>query len=140
MSFEEASSLPVAALTALNSPRRTRITSGSQLLINGGTGGVGHYAIQIAKAKGTIVTVTCGDANRELAKKPGVGETTGYIWEDLAKITDKFNAILDTYGKMDYADVGRLLKRKGFYASTMFMPCNVFSAFFVKLVCGKYLT
>jgi len=59
MSFEEAASLPVAALTALNGLRKCNITNGKQLLINGATGGVGHFAIQIAKAKGAVITATC---------------------------------------------------------------------------------
>jgi len=56
ISFEEAASLPIAALTALNGLRRCRVSEGKEVLINGGTGGVGHFAIQIAKAKGAFVT------------------------------------------------------------------------------------
>ena len=67
MSFQEAASLPVAALTALNGLRRCGITAGSNLLINGATGGVGHFAVQIAKAKGAFVTATCSEVNSELA-------------------------------------------------------------------------
>jgi NADPH:quinone reductase-like Zn-dependent oxidoreductase len=140
MSFEEAASLPVASLTALNGLRRGDVTAGSRVLINGATGGVGHFAVQIAKAKGAHVTATCSDSNRQLAKDLGADEITGYKKEDMAKVTGKFNAILDAYGKMDYADVCRLLEKKGVYASTMFMPWSVFSSFFVKLVYGKKLT
>jgi NADPH:quinone reductase-like Zn-dependent oxidoreductase len=140
MSFEEAASLPVAALTALNGLRRCGVTSGSNLLINGATGGVGHFAIQIAKAKGVIVTVTCSDANRDLAKTLGADVITGYNKEDLAKITIQYDAIFDAYGKMEYSQVCRLLKRKGIYASPLFMPWSVFSSIFVKLIYGRKLT
>jgi NADPH:quinone reductase-like Zn-dependent oxidoreductase len=140
MSFNEAASLPVAALTALNGLRKCSITTGKYVLINGATGGVGHFAIQIAKAKGAVVTATCSPANAELAKKLGADEITGYSKDDLAKTGNKFDAILDAYGKMEYEDVCRLLKRKGIYASTLFMPTSVFSSFFVQLVYQKKLT
>lgn len=140
MTFDEAASLPVAALTALNGLRKCNITTGKYVLINGATGGVGHFAIQIAKAKGAVVTATCNPDNVELAKKLGADEITGYSRDDFAKTGNKFDAILDAYGKMEYADVCRLLKRKGIYASTLFMPTSIFSSVFVQLVFQKKLT
>jgi NADPH:quinone reductase-like Zn-dependent oxidoreductase len=140
MSFGEAASIPVASLTALSGMRKCGVTAGSHLLINGGTGGIGHFAIQMAKVRGAVVTVTCSDANRELAKKLGADEVSGYKKEDLAKISEKFDAIFDTYGKMDYEDAYRLLKRKGVYASTHLMPKSAFSAIFAKLIYGKTVT
>jgi NADPH:quinone reductase-like Zn-dependent oxidoreductase len=140
MSFDEAASLPVAALTALNGLRKCCVTSGKNVLINGATGGVGHFAIQIAKAKGAVVTATCSAGNAELAKELGADEITGYSRDDLAKTGNKFDAILDAYGKMEYADVCRLLKQKGIYASTLFMPTSVFSSIFIQLVYRKKLT
>jgi NADPH:quinone reductase-like Zn-dependent oxidoreductase len=140
MSFEEAASLPVAALTALNGLRKCGITAGSYLLINGATGGVGHFAVQIAKARGAVVTAACSEANSELAKKLGADEITEYKREDLVKTGNKYNAIFDAWGKMKHKDACRLLKRKGVYASTLFMPWSVFSSTFIKLVYGKKLT
>ena len=140
MSFEEAASLPIASLTALNGLRKCGITAGKSVLINGATGGVGHFAVQIAKAKGAFVTATCSSNNAELALKLGADEVTGYGKEALAKFSDRFDAILDAYGKMDYADVCRLLKRKGTYASTLFMPTSYFSSVLVNLVYDKKLT
>jgi NADPH:quinone reductase-like Zn-dependent oxidoreductase len=140
MSFDEAASLPVASLTALNGLRKCGITNGKHLLINGATGGVGHFAIQIAKAKGAVVTATCSSGNAELGKKLGADEITGYKKDDLTKIEKKFDAILDAYGKMKYEDVCRLLKRKGTYASTLFMPTSALSSIMVWLVFRKKLT
>jgi NADPH:quinone reductase-like Zn-dependent oxidoreductase len=140
MSFDEAASLPVAALTALNGLRRCKITTGKNVLINGATGGVGHFAIQIAKAKGAVVTATCSPGNAALATTLGADEIMGYGREDLSKTENKFDAILDAYGKMEYQDVCRLLKRKGIYASTLFMPTSVFSSLLVQLVYDKKLT
>jgi NADPH:quinone reductase-like Zn-dependent oxidoreductase len=127
-------------LTALNGLRKCGITAGKSVLINGSTGGVGHFAVQIAKAKGAFVTASCSSANAELALKLGADEITGYGKDELAKFSNRFDAIFDAYGKMDYADVCRLLKRKGIYASTLFMPTSYFSSILVKLVFGKKLT
>ena len=140
ISFEEAASLPIACLTALNGLRRCRVTEGTEVLINGGTGGVGHFAIQIARAKGAIVTATCSQDNTELAMKLGAKETMGYSREQLAKSNKKFDAILDAYGMMDLEDVCMLLKRGGVYATTQIKPFLFFSSLLVQLVYGKKLT
>jgi NADPH:quinone reductase-like Zn-dependent oxidoreductase len=140
ISFEEAASLNIAALTALNGLRRCRVTEGKAVLINGGTGGVGHFAIQIAKAKGAIVTATCSQPNAELARNLGAVETIGYSKEELAKSDKKFDAILDAYGKMDLGDACRLLKRGGIYATTQIKPFLFFSSLPVQLVYSKKLT
>lgn len=140
MSFEEAASLPIAALTALNGLRRTGVTKGSQVLINGATGGVGHFAIQIAKAKGAIVTATCSQSNAELARKLGADFTMGYTREEMSGSDMRFDAILDAWGHMDTSDSIRLLKRHGIYATTMIKPFLFFSSFFAALIYGKRLT
>ncbi len=140
MSFEEAASLPVAALTALNGLRKCGVSEGTQVLINGGTGGVGHFAIQIAKAKGAVVTATSSQANSELAKQFGADAVMGYGIEELAGCTTKFDAIMDAYGKMDFNLVCHLLKRGGTYASTLFIPPPYHSIVLVRLIHGKRLT
>jgi NADPH:quinone reductase-like Zn-dependent oxidoreductase len=140
ISFEEAASLPIAALTALNGLRRCGVTEGKEVLINGGTGGVGHFAIQIAKAKGAIVTATCSKANSDLALKLGADKTMGYTSEELAGCDMKFDAILDAYGKMDNNDVCRLLKKGGTYATTQIKPFLFLSSMITQLFYGKKLT
>lgn len=140
MSFEEAASLPIASLTALNGLRKCRVSTGKHVLINGATGGVGHFAIQIAKAKGAVITASCSMGNAELAKKLGADEIIGYNKDDLAKSANKFDAILDAYGKMKYEDICRLLKRNATYASTLFFPTSFFSSLFVQIVYRKKLT
>lgn len=140
MSFEEAASLPIAALTALNGLRRCNVKQGTEVLINGGTGGVGHFAIQIAKAKGAIVTASCSSPNSDLAKKLGASETIGYAREELLKSDRRFDAILDAYGKMDLDIVCRLLKRGGKYATTQIKPLLFLSSFLVQIFYSKKLT
>jgi NADPH:quinone reductase-like Zn-dependent oxidoreductase len=140
MSFEEAASLPIAALTALNGIRRTGVKKGSQVLINGVTGGVGHFAVQIARAKGAIVTGTCSPANAELASNLGADVTMDYSREALSATEKRFDAILDAYGHMKKGDAIRLLKRHGIYATTMIKPFLFITSFFATLLYGKRLT
>jgi len=140
MSFEEAASLPVAALTALNGLRRCNVSQGSKVLVNGGTGGVGHFAIQIAKARGAHITSTSGSSNFELAKKLGADAVNGYTKDDFRKMAEKFDAILDAAGLMEYSDILRLLKKGGVHASTLFFPPSSIYAPFISIISGRKLT
>ena len=139
MSFNEAAALPIAALTALNGLRKCGVKAGSRVLINGGTGGVGHFAVQIARTRGAIVTATCSTGNRELAMKMGADEVMGYSPEELAATDKKFDAVVDAYGKMEFRYVCHLLKRGGTYTSTLFIPPPYLSMILVRLVFGKKL-
>ena len=140
MSFQEAASLPVAALTALNGIRRCKITAGSKLLINGATGGVGHFAVQIAKAKGAVVTATCSESNSELALQLGADKVIGYRREDLANTADAYDAILDAWGQMKFKDIFRLLRKDGAYASPLFLIAPAFLTNIVWWFTRKHIT
>lgn len=140
MSFEEAASLPIAALTALNGLRRIGVKAGTNVLIFGGTGGVGHFAIQIAKAKGAVVTAACSPDNTELARSLGADETMGYRREDVYASSKKFDAILDAWGHMEYEFICRLLRKGGIYATTMVKPLLPVTSFFSRLLYGKKMT
>ncbi len=140
MSFGEAASLPVAALTALNGLRRCKVKKDSKVLINGATGGVGHFAVQIAKAKGAVVTATCSSENTELAKKLGADKVISYRDEDLGNEDSDYDAILDAYGKMTFSTILKLLKKKGIYASTLFFPPAQIKAAISTIVYGRKMT
>lgn len=140
MTFEEAASLPIGALTAINGLNRTRVTEGTHLLINGGTGGVGHFATQIAKARGAVVTVTCSAANAGFAKSLGADTTLDYSPEAFSSYTQKFDAIFDAYGHMDLKIAMRMLNNRGIYASTMLNPLLLVSSFFIRTITSKKLT
>ena len=140
MSFEQAASLPVASLTALNGLRRLKISKGSKLLINGATGGVGHFAIQIAKAKGAIVTASCSEKNSELAKKLGADTTIGYKIEDAQHITAEYEAIMDAWGQMKRKDIIRLLKKDGRYASPLLLYVPNFLTQLIWFFTRRYFT
>lgn len=140
MTFEQAASLPVAALTALNGLRRCGVKAGSKLFINGATGGVGHFAVQIAKAKGAYVTASCSEANSDLVLKLGADKRVGYHRGDLEMISEPFDAILDAWGQMKYKDFSRLLKKDGVYASPLILIAPAFLTSLVWLVTGKKIT
>jgi NADPH:quinone reductase-like Zn-dependent oxidoreductase len=140
MSFQEAASLPVAALTALNGLRRCEIKVGTRLLVNGATGGVGHFAVQIAKAKGADVTASCSGGNSELALQLGASKITGYRKEDMATISAEYDAILDAWGQMKFKDIFRLLNKNGTYASPLILLAPAFLTYIVRLFSGKTIT
>ncbi|MDO9256236.1 MAG: NAD(P)-dependent alcohol dehydrogenase [Bacteroidales bacterium] len=140
MTFQEAASLPVAALTALNGIRRCGVIAGSNLLINGATGGVGHFAVQIAKTKEAVITASCSSVNSELAMQLGADKIIGYRKEDLAHISDEYDAILDAWGQMKFKDIFRLLKKNGTYASPLILLAPAFLTNIIWLFSHKKIT
>lgn len=140
LSFEEATSLPIAALTALNGLRRCGVQEGTKILVNGATGGVGHFGVQAAKAKGAHVTATCSEENFELARELGADEVFGYSGDNTISEGTQFDAILDAWGMMANKDIHRLLKPDGIYASPLFMPWTIFRALWVRIRYGRKMT
>jgi len=140
ISFEEAASLPIAALTALNGLRRIGIGKGEKVLVNGATGGVGHFAVQAAKAGGAIVTATCNAGNSELARDLGADEVFGYEGDHTIGPGIQFDAILDAWGMMEHKVIHRLLKLEGVYASPLYMPWSIFPGLWVRIRYGRKMT
>lgn len=140
LSFEEAASLPIAALTATNGLRRCGVRKGTKLLVNGATGGVGHFGVQAAKAAGAHVTATCSAPNTELARELGADEVFGYSGDYRIPDGMRFDAILDAWGMMPNREIQRLLKPDGVYASPLYMPWTVFRAAWVKVRFGRKMT
>jgi NADPH:quinone reductase-like Zn-dependent oxidoreductase len=140
MAFEEAATLPVASLTALNGLRKGGNLSGKSVLVNGATGGVGHFAVQIAHAEGAKVTAICSTPNIELARKFGADEVIDYTKTDLSAWKTRYDVILDAYGHMKQADARRMLNKNGIYTSTMYGPAAVFITLYNRLFYGKILT
>jgi len=139
MSFSEAASLPVAALTALNGLRKCGVGRGTEVLITGGTGGVGHFTVQIARARGARVIATCSPANADLAMRLGADETIDHNKVDLFSSGRKFDAIFDAHGHMNAWHVHRLLQPGGTYASTLFIPPPYLAIAVTRILRGKKL-
>ena len=140
LSFEDAASLPVAGLTATNGLRRCGVKQGTRLLVNGATGGVGHFAVQAAKAKGAHVTATCSSSNMELARELGADEVYTYSGEKPIEPGSKFDAILDAWGMMDRREIPKLLHPGGIYASPLLIPWTKVQAAMARIRYGREMT
>lgn len=120
LSFEEAASMPVAALTALQSLCYLgNVKEGSSVLINGATGGVGSFAVQIAKVLGAEVTGICSGKNMELCKKLGAGRVYDYSKNDLDGSEKRFDVFFDAAAKSTFSKSKRFLKKKGIFVTTV---------------------
>lgn len=111
ISFEEAASVPTAAITALQGLRDFgKIQAGQKVLINGASGGVGHFAVQIAKAFGTDVTAVCSTKNIEIARSSGADHVIDYTKENFTKNNQKYDLLLDVSGTHSWSEYKRILK------------------------------
>lgn len=139
MSFEIAASLPVAALTALNGLRQCGDIKDKKVLINGATGGVGHFAVQIAKARGAEVTAVCSSKNFDFAKQLGASELIDYSKVDILNNGIKYDVLFDAYGKLNFKDASKVLTDNGYYVSTLLSPFAFFQVIISRIIGGKKL-
>ena len=98
ISFEQAAAVPVAAVTALQGLRAGGVGPGTRVLINGASGGVGTFAVQIAKAQGAVVAGVCSGRNVELVKSLGADAVIDYTKENYTELDAKYDVILDNVG------------------------------------------
>lgn len=123
LGFEEAASLPIAALTALAGLRPAGPTlQGKEVLVNGATGGVGHFVVQIARSRGARVTAVCSARNADLARQLGAEVVLDYAKGDVTRSGKTFDIVFDAHGGMGFSAASRVLARKGFYANTLPSP------------------
>ena len=125
MSFEEAAAVPVAAVTALRGLRDVgKLRSGQRVLINGASGGVGTYAVQIAKSIGAEVTGVCGTRNLELVRSLGAEHVIDYTREDFTREPGRYDLVLDNAGSRSIPALRRILVTGGtlVYNSGASMP------------------
>ena len=116
MTFEQAASVPVAALTALQGLRdKGKIQSGQKVLINGASGGVGTFAVQIAKSFGADVTGVCSTRNVDMVRSLGADHVIDYTKEDFAKGPERYDVILDNVPNHSLSECRRILNPKGKY-------------------------
>lgn len=120
LEFGEAAAIPLAALTALQALRDLgRIGPGSRVCIHGASGGVGLFAVQIAKALGAHVTALCGTAAAELVRSLGADEVLDYKTQPPVSLTQRFDCFFDVFGNQSFAGVKRQLAARGVYISTV---------------------
>ncbi|WP_113702771.1 NAD(P)-dependent alcohol dehydrogenase [Nonomuraea lactucae] len=116
LSFEQAAAVPLAACTALLGLRdEGRIQQGQRVLVNGASGGVGTFAVQIAKAFGAEVTGVCGPRNVDLVRSIGADEVVDYAKEDFTRKGRRYDLLLDIAGSRPVSACRRALTREGTY-------------------------
>jgi len=113
VSFENAAAVPVAATTALQAIRdKGGLEAGQRVLVHGASGGVGTYAVQIAKALGGVVTAVCGPRGVEVARLLGAEEVVDYTHEDVTRGDRRFELVIDIAGTRSFRELRRVLTPK----------------------------
>ncbi len=119
-SFEEAAAVSEGALTALPFLRdHAKLEKGQRILINGASGGVGVYAVQLAKYYGAIVTAVCGPNNVAFLKQLGADNVVDYTIEDFTQRENAYDVILDAVGKSSFSKCKAALSPNGVYLTTV---------------------
>ncbi|HEY0806384.1 MAG TPA: NAD(P)-dependent alcohol dehydrogenase, partial [Pseudonocardiaceae bacterium] len=114
LTFQQAAALPLAANTALTCLRdAARVQPGQQVLINGASGGVGTFAVQIAKTFGADVTGVCSTRNVDLVESIGADRVIDYTREDFTRNGQRYDVVLDLVGNRSLADCRRVLTPTG---------------------------
>lgn len=115
LSLEQAAAVPMAAVTAHQALVAAGVAVGGSVLINGASGGVGTFAVQLAKALGAIVTAVCSTRNVDQARSLGADEVIDYRTTDVADTATRFNAIVDLVGNRSVRVYKPLLAEGGTY-------------------------
>ena len=110
VSFEDAAAAPIAAITALQALRdHGHLQPGQKVLINGASGGVGTYAVQLAKVLGADVTAVCSTGKVDLARSLGADRVVDYTEEDFTGLGERFDLMLDIAGSRPFRELRRVL-------------------------------
>jgi NADPH:quinone reductase-like Zn-dependent oxidoreductase len=116
ITFEQAASVPIAGITALQGLRdKGKVQSGQKVLINGASGGVGTFAVQIAKSYGAEVTGVCSTRNLDMVRSLGADHVIDYTKEDFTKSDQRYDVILDNVANHSLSEFRRVLKPNGIY-------------------------
>jgi NADPH:quinone reductase-like Zn-dependent oxidoreductase len=136
LSFEQAASLPVAALTALNGLRQCGDLSGKSVIVNGATGGVGHFALQIAKAKGAETTAVCSAKNAGVAADLGADAVIDYAQSDFTLGTMTYDVIFDAHAHLGFEKAKQVLAKDGFYVTPLPLPGVILRSWWQRMLGG----
>lgn len=116
LTFEQAAAVPIAAVTALQGLRdKGQVRPGQRVLINGASGGVGTFAVQLAKTFGADVTAVCSTRNLDMVRSLGADRVIDYTREDFTRSDQSYDLILDNVGNHTLAEFRRVLRPQGKY-------------------------
>jgi NADPH:quinone reductase-like Zn-dependent oxidoreductase len=140
MTFEEVAAVPGAATPALQALRDYELLkSGQKALINGASGGVGTFAVQIAKSFGAEVTGVCSTRNVELVDSIGASQVIDYTKEDFTQKGEQYDLIFDTVAKRSFSECEPRLSPKGIYITTEFSPLLALQGKLISITGSKML-
>ncbi|MCA9910021.1 MAG: NAD(P)-dependent alcohol dehydrogenase [Anaerolineae bacterium] len=137
MTYEEATTVPYGALTALNLLKKVDIQPGQKVLINGASGSIGSAALQLAKSYGAHVTAVCGTPRLEYVKALGAGRVIDYTQEDFTRNGETYDVIFDILGKTSFARCKRSLKPNGRLLYASFKLRQLFQMLWTSIRGGK---
>jgi NADPH:quinone reductase-like Zn-dependent oxidoreductase len=136
--FEEAAAVSQAALVALQGLRdKGQIQPGQKVLINGASGGVGAFAVQIAKSFGAEVTGVCSTGNLDLVRSIGADQVIDYTQEDFTKSGQRYDLIFDNVANRSISDYRRALSPKGNYVAVAFSAAALILGPFISMIGSK---
>jgi NADPH:quinone reductase-like Zn-dependent oxidoreductase len=119
VAYEQAAALPIAAGTALQAlVDDAGLAAGQRVLVSGAAGGVGHFAVQVAKHRGAHVVGVCSSANAEFARALGADEIVDYATDDFTRRDDRFDIVFDAACASSFTAARRVLADTGCYIST----------------------
>jgi NADPH:quinone reductase-like Zn-dependent oxidoreductase len=138
LTFEEAAAVPQAAVVALHGLRdKGGIQSGQTVLVNGASGGVGTFAVQIAKSYGAEVTGVCSTRNLDMVRSIGADRVIDYTQEDFTQGEERYDLVFDIVANRSVSDYMRALTPSGHYVACAFNPTTLFLGSIISKRGGK---
>jgi NADPH:quinone reductase-like Zn-dependent oxidoreductase len=137
MSYEEAATIPMGAIVALNLLRKVNIQNGQKVLINGASGGIGSPMVQLARNAGAEVTGVCGAPRLEFVKALGANKVIDYTQEDFTQSGGAYDLIIDILGKSSFSRCKNALKQNGRYLLASFKMKQLFQMLWTSMIGDK---
>jgi NADPH:quinone reductase-like Zn-dependent oxidoreductase len=122
LSCQEAAAVPAGGITALKNLQKAHIGKGQKILINGASGSLGTFAIQLAKYYGAEVTAVCSEKNFERVKSVGADKVIDYTKTDFTKSAEKYDIVYDAVVKSKHSACKNILKKDGFFLNNSRLP------------------